>query len=126
MARKRSIEEIHTSEKKFVSVCDLLKSLFVTCAVSFLGYHVIAMMTNALSASPETLTAFAKCLSEWNLSQIVLTIASAICGGGWFIEHKRNNRLVKRNGDIRHEKESHDAVSTRSGLDEIGRTPKGG
>jgi len=99
--------------------------VFVAATVSFLGYQVIIMMTQALSANPETLTAFAKCLSEWKLSQIVLAIGTAICGGGWFIEHQRNNRLVKRYGAIRHDRESHDSVSTRSGLDEIGRTPKG-
>jgi len=125
MPRKKSPEEIHLSETKIVSVCDLLKSLIIAIVVLFLGYHLIVMMTKALSANPETLTAFAKCLSEWKLSQIVLAIGMAICGGGWCVEHKRNNKLVKRIGDIRHINESSDKVSTRSGLDRIGRTPKG-
>lgn len=125
MARKKSSEEIHAGETKFVAICDLTKSLTVAAVIAFLGYHVVVMMTKALSANPETLTAFAKCLAEWKLSQVVFAIASAIFGCGWFIEHRRNNRLVKRNGEIRHEKESSDTISTRSGLDSFGRTPKG-
>ena len=120
MARKKSVDEIHAGETKFVASCDLLKTFFVSTVIMFLGYHVIMMMKSALSANPETLNAFAKCLAEWKLSHILLSIGMAICGGGWYIEHRRNNQLVKSNGNLRHEKESHDVVSSRSGLDEIG------
>lgn len=124
MSRKKSSEEIHASETKFVAICDLLKTAMVISVVGFLGYRVIEMMTVALSAKPETLDSFAKCLSEWKVANIIFAIVSIITGGGWYIEHQRNNNLVQSNGDLRHEKESRDVVSTRSGLDKVGRTPK--
>ena len=124
MARKKSPEEIVSSERKFIVVCDLLKSIAICGVVAFLGYRVVTMMQAALTAKPECLEAFAKCFKEWNVVEVISVMASGIFGGGWYFEHKRNDKLVKRNGEIRHEVESSDKVSTRSGLDEVGRTPK--
>ena len=119
-----SAEKIRAGENKFIACCDLAKHLAVCIVVGVLGWHVITMFTAALQAKPETLTAFAECLKNWNLMEVLLALVSAITGCGWYFEHSRNNRLVKKEGALRHEKESSDAVNTRSGLDETGATPK--
>lgn len=124
MGRKKSPEEVVAGEHKFVVFCDLLKSLAVCGVIAFLGYRIVLMMQAALAANPECLEAFSKCFKEWNVVEVIAVLAAGIFGGGWYFEHKRNDRLVKRNGEIRHEVESSDKVSTRSGLDEVGRTPK--
>ena len=124
MGKKKTPEEIVSNEHKFVVVCDLLKSFAVYGVIAFLGYRVVIMMQAALAAKPECLEAFAKCFKEWNVVEVISVLAASILGGGWYFEHKRNDKLVKRNGEIRHEVESSDKVSTRSGLDEVGRTPK--
>ena len=124
MAKKKSTEEIIASERKFVAVCDLVKITMVCGVVSFLGYQIVRLMKEALLAKPESIDSFARCFSTWNIVELLSILASLIFGGGWYLEHKRNDRLVKHNGEIRHEIESTDSISTRSGLDSVGRTPK--
>lgn len=119
-----SVEKIRSSERKFVAVCDLIKSLLVCVVISILGWHTITMFTAALQAKPETLTAFADCLKSWNLMEVLLTLVSIITGCGWYFEHKRNNHLVEKEGFLRREKESGDPIHTRSGLNATGATPK--
>ncbi len=121
---KIKLEEIAYKEVKFVKVCDLIKLLLVCIVIGILGWHVITMFTAALQAKPETLSAFAECLKSWNLMEVLLFLVSTISSCGWYFEHKRNNRLVKKEGILRHEKESSDPIHTRSGLDETGATPK--
>ena len=121
---KVKLGEIAYKEKRFVKICDLIKYLAVSVVIGILGWHVITMFTAALQAKPETLTAFAECLKNWNLMEVLLGLVSTITGCGWYFEHFRNNSLVKKEGALRHEKESSDAVNTRSGLDETGATPK--
>ena len=119
-----SAEKIRAGENKFIACCDLAKHLAVCIVIGVLGWHVITMFTAALQAKPETLSAFAECLKNWNLMDVLLALVATISGCGWFFEHKRNNRLVKKEGNLRHALESSDAVHTRSGLDETGATPK--
>ena len=119
-----SIEKIRAGENKFVACCDLFKSLAVCTVIGVLGWHTITMFTVALQAKPETLNAFAECLKNWNLMEVLLSLVSTISGFGWYFEHKRNNRLVKKAGHLRHELECSDPVNARSGLDETGATPK--
>ena len=121
---KVKLEELAYKEERFVKVCDLIKFFFVCAVIGVLGWHVITMFTAALQAQPETLSAFAQCLKSWNLMDVLLGLLSTISGCGWYFEHKRNNKLVKKEGALRHEIESADPIHTRSGLDETGATPK--
>jgi len=121
---KVKLEEIAYKEVRFVKVCDLIKHAMVCVVIGVLGWNVIIMFTAALQSKPETLNAFAECLKNWNLMEVLLFLVSTISSCGWYFEHNRNNRLVKKEGILRHEKESTDPVHTRSGLDETGATPK--
>ncbi len=118
------LEKIHAGERKFVAVCDLIKWLAVCVIVGILGWHAITMLTAALQAKPETLNAFSKCLAKWRVMEVVLALVASIAGGGWCIERKRNNKLVRKTGARRHDREAADPVNSRSGLDEVGATPK--
>ncbi len=118
------LEKIHAGERKFVAVCDLIKWLAGCVVVVLLGWHAITMFTIALDATPTTLNAFAKCLAEWRVMEVVLALVGCIAGGGWYIERKRNNKLVLKAGARRHDREAADPVNSRSGLDEVGATPK--
>lgn len=118
------LEKIHSDERKFVARCDLFKHLLTCAVIAILGWHAIDMLTAALQAKPATLNAFAKCLKEWPIMGVFLSLVAATTGGGWYIEYRRNNKLVIRIGELRHELEKLDPVNDRSGLDETGATPK--
>lgn len=118
------IEKIHSDERKFVARCDLFKYLLTCTLIAILGWHAIDMLTAALQAKPATLNAFARCLKEWPIMNVLLSLITAMAGGGWYIEYRRNNKLVIRIGKLRHELEQHDPINERSGLDETGATPK--
>ncbi len=118
------LEKVHAGESKCVAVCDLLKWLGVCLVVGVLGWHAITMLMVALQAKPATLNAFVKCLAEWRLMDVLLALVGILAGGGWYIERKRNNHLVRVVGSLRHDREASDPVNSRSGLDEVGATPK--
>lgn len=123
-SEKIKLEEIAYKEEKFVRICDLIKVFLYCIVVMSLGLSAAWVMVTALKVPEENTSALAKCLNAIHMNDIVKYIAIAICGGGWFIEKKRNNRLVRKEGELRHQKEYADPVNSRSGLDEIGATPK--
>lgn len=118
------LDKIRAGERKFVAVCDLIKHFLTLAVIGILGWKIIEMMTVALQAKPDTVSAFAECLKEWRFMDVLLALVAILAGGSWYREHRRNNRLTRKNGELRHAKESADPVHTRSGLDEIGATPK--
>ena len=81
-------------------------------------------MVTALKVPEENANALARCLAAVHMNDIIKYIAMAILGGGWYLEKRRNNRLVRKEGALRHQKEHADTVNTRSGLDEVGATPR--
>ena len=117
------LAEISRDTERFVQICDIVKTIIHGIIITILGICAAYVMVVALKAPNENINAFAKCLKELHLSDIIKYIAIAICGGGWYIEHKRNNKLVRKEGELRHEKEYRDPVNTKSGLDEFGATP---
>ena len=123
-SEKIKLEELAYKEEKFVKICDLIKTFLHGIIIVGLGVSGAWVMVTALKAPDENVNALAKCLGAVHLSDIVKYIAIAICGGGWYIEHKRNNRLIRKEGQLRHMKEHADPVNTRSGLDEVGGTPR--
>lgn len=118
------LEKILAGEHKFVAVCDLLKHVATCAVILLLGWKSIAMLTASLQAKPATLTAFAKCLQEWHFMDVLLGLVTALSCSAWYIEYRRNNHLVIKIGQLRHEIEAEDTVHTRSGLDKTGATPK--
>ena len=121
---KVKLAEIAYKTEKLVKIYDLAK-VFLHCAVIFgLGVSAAWVMITALKVPEGNVNALAKCLGAVHLNDIVKYIAIAICGGGWYFEKRRNNRLVRKEGELRHQNERNDPVNTRSGLDEIGATPQ--
>lgn len=118
------LEKVRAGESKFVAGCDLAKWLAVCLLLGVLGWHAITMLMAALQAKPATLNAFVKCLAEWRIMDVVLALVALLTSGGWFIECKRNKGLVFKAGVRRHAREASDPVNSRSGLDEVGATPK--
>ena len=125
MARKKSPEEIIAGETKFVAFCDLLKVVVICTLIGVVVLNLFGLLQNALTANPENVKAVKGCLTAWTIAKVLLATAVAVFGGSWCIEHHRNNKQVCKNGELRHEIESTDKVCSRSGLDKIGRTPKG-
>lgn len=123
-SEKVKLEEIAYKEERFVRICDLVKTLLHVVIILGLGVSAAWVMVTALKVPSENANALAECLKAVHLSDIIKYIAIAICGGGWYIEKKRNNRLVRKEGSLRHQKEYSDPVKTRSGLDEVGGTPR--
>jgi len=118
------IVELNVAERKFVSVCDTIKTLFVCVVVGVLGWGAIEMLKLGLTTDASHLTALAQCLEKWNVMDVLLLLASIVSGSGWYWERQRNKRLVKKEGDLRREKESSDPVSSRSGLNKTGDAPE--
>ena len=121
---KVKLEEIAYKEEKFVRICDLIKTFMHCFVILGLGASAAWVMATALKVPEENTNALAKCLGAVHMADIVKYIAIAICGGGWYFEKKRNNRLVKKEGELRHKIEQSDLVNSRSGLDEVGATPR--
>ena len=121
---KIKLEEIAYKEEKFVRVCDLVKTFLHGVVILGLGASAAWVMVTALKVPKENTNALAECLKAIHMSDIIKYIAIAICGGGWYIEKRRNNRLVRKEGELRHLKEHADLVNTRSGLNDVGGTPK--
>ena len=123
-SEKIKLEEIAASEERFVRICDLIKTFFHGVVILGLGVSAAWVMVTALKVPEENANALARCLAAVHMSDIIKYIAIAICGGGWYIEKQRNNRLVRKVGSLRHEEEHSDPVNSRSGLDEVGATPR--
>lgn len=123
---KIKLEEIAYKTEKLVRMCDLAKTFLHGVVILGLGASAAWVMVTALKVPGENVSALANCLKAVHLNDIIKYVAIAICGGGWYFEKRRNNRLVRKEGELRHQKERNDPVNPRSGLDEVGATPKGG
>ena len=123
-SEKLKLEELGYKEEKFVRICDLIKTFLHGVIILGLGISAAWVMVTALNAPEGNTSALAECLKAVHMSDIIKYIAIAICGGGWYIEKQRNNRLIRKEGPLRQKIEQGDAVNSRSGLDEVGATPK--
>lgn len=123
-SKEVKLAEISRDTEKFVQICDIVKTCIHGIIICVLGICAAYVMIATIAAPEENINAFAKCLKEAHISDIIEYVMMAFFGGGWYIEHKRNNKLVKKEGELRHEKEYKDPVNTRSGLDEFGATPE--
>lgn len=126
MAKSDAVKlaEVSAQTEVFVRKYDLIKSVVHAVVILGLGVSAAWVMVTTLRAPRENVNALAECLAAVHLADIAKYVAIAICGCGWYLEHKRNNRLVRKEGDLRHAKESRDKVNTRSGLDRDGATPR--
>lgn len=123
-SEKIQLEEIAYKEEKFVRICDLVKTAMHGIVILGLGTSAAWVMVTALKVPQENASALAECLKAVHLNDIIKYVAIGICGFGWYCEKRRNNRLVRKEGELRHQKEHSDPVNSRSGLDEIGATPR--
>ena len=121
---KVRLEEIAYKEEKFVRICDLVKTFMHGVVILGLGVSAAWVMVTALKVPQENASALAECLKAVHLNDIIKYVAIAICGVGWYYEKRRNNRLVRKEGELRHQNERNDPVNTRSGLNEVGATPQ--
>lgn len=104
----------------FVAKCDVVKSAlkYGFCAVLVWALHATAR--DVIQGRPESLKWFVEALKELRGGEVLMAVATAVCGAGWGVERKRNARLVKNCGDLRHGKEDNDRFKERSGLDTNG------
>lgn len=123
MSDSLKIHKLNSEERKFVERCDLIKAVIRDVIICVLGLAFLWTVHDALNARPETLSQFAECLKACNIPGIIKALLAVLGYGGWWLEKRRNRRLVRKEGDLRREKEYHDPVSTRSGLDKFGLSP---
>ena len=121
---KVRLEEIAYKEEKFVRICDLVKTFMHGVVILGLGVSAAWVMVTALKVPQGNASALAECLKAVHLNDIIKYVAIAICGVGWYYDKRRNNRLVRKEGELRHQNERNDPVNTRSGLNEVGATPQ--
>ena len=123
-SEKIKLEELAYKEEKFVRICDLVKTALHCIVILGLGISTAWVMVKALRVPQENASALAECLKAVHLNDIIKYVVIGICGIGWYYEKRRNNRLVRKEGELRHRKEQSDPVNSRSGLDEVGATPQ--
>jgi len=126
MSNKHDVElaRIAATRERAERICDLIKCLFYLVCVSFLGYHLFQASIEWSRGNPETLPGIAKVIENFKIPTILSVIANVVLYVGWQRERGRNRRLVKKEGDFRHQVESSDAHNQRSGLNPHG-TMKG-
>ena len=94
------------------------------CIAYFVFTSFFRAVVELAQSKPESLKFIAGIIREFKVDRVFHTCCTVLFGGGWFIEHRRNRRLVQKTGDFRHELEHNDPCSTRSGLSNDG-TMKG-
>lgn len=122
MSRSENIRlaEISAGEKKFTKGADVIKTFIKYSVICILGWRFFDMFLEGLRSQPESISALADFCEKFKAADIFWCItALGGCGWGW-LEHRRNKRLVKQNGELRRKVEANDAYSNRSGLDKFG------
>ena len=102
------------------SVATLVKNLLWVFCVCYVGYWFFQMLVAVSQSDEGAVASLAKVVEKFSVDRIVLAIANAVTGVGWYRSRSRNKRLTKQLGEKRHEREANDPVNDRSGLDEYG------
>lgn len=71
-----------------------------------------------------SLEGLAKVISALRVDSIVGYTVAALTGIGWYRERRQRKKMVEKNGELRHERESKDGYKARSGLDKRGDSPE--
>jgi len=83
----------------------------------------LARTIKAAGTTKEAIAMGAGITRSMMTAYLIKALLAVLGYGGWWLEKRRNRRLVRKEGDLRREKEYHDPVSTRSGLDKFGVSP---
>lgn len=101
-------------------VATLVKTGLWVFAVCYVGYWFFQMLAAVSQSDEGSVAALAKVVEKFSVDRIVLILANAVTGVGWYRSRSRNKRLTKQLGEKRHAREANDPVNDRSGLDEYG------
>lgn len=114
------LERIRAGGRSFTKLCDLVKGLLKYGCWGFCVWTFGDVIRDLAHGDPAAMGALCDVLKAIHAPQIFHSLLTIILGGGYAVEKQRNKRLVKNNGDNRHQREQADAVNSRSGLDRYG------
>lgn len=90
---------------------------------AFLGFWLFDTIRALGTMQPAALAGLASVVEKMNFGTLVHSIATAVLGGGWYLERKGKHRAIRKVGEFRGMVEQHDAYRSSSQLDAHGQTP---
>lgn len=114
---------IHSSETRFVTKIDLVKSILTGLIALFGVWIIMTGLANMSTQEASSLSALSSVIKELRVTEIITTLA----GGGIFVaysyERAGKKRAIRKLGELRKQLESTDEYRGGSGLTNTGGTP---